>query len=214
MLETELIATGINGLHREDASIAAVLKRYGLEGYERSLALTLSIFDMPEILEQVGQKAAVEGGHTDLNSVLRGGKSGARKVVAFNFTKTFKEVLLPVSVLTATLSAGSPTFSNLTEAALSLRALWSNLIILRQPDNDHAIRTVQAIGGLTLGARLAYVKPEEPSTAAIATDTGLTAVEVAQALELLCKYGVVVNVAWGDQSGDFQSPNSLWKLSI
>jgi hypothetical protein len=214
MLETEIIAAGINGLHRKDASIAALLKRYGLEGYQRSLALTLAMLDTPAIRDQTGQKPAVEAEGTDLNSVLTGGKAGARRVVAFNFTKTFKEVLLPLSVLTATLSAGSPTFSNLTEAALALKALWSNLIVLKQPDDDHAIRTVQAIGGLTLAARLAYVTPEEPSTAAIATDTGLTAIEAAQALESLCKSGVVVNVAWGNQSGDFQSPSSLWKLSI
>ena len=214
MYASQLIQPGLIDAGVERSAAENYLGSMNSEQFDTSVLLVTDIL-MSSVEHGVSPKDVSSDAQRRLDSALYGaGKSTGKVVVAFNLTQTFKETYLPVAVLASTILSGQHLgLKDTISLSKVLTSFWSNFVILKQPDDDHAIRVVRAIGVVILEAKASYARPEA-SNLQIATRSELTLAEVAAGLKRVIALGLVENLAWGGQADDLVNENNLWKLTF
>jgi hypothetical protein len=215
ILPTQLMSEGLHATDLDAAHIEKILFDMTDEQFEGARTLVVAFMEQEVAGGRVDAVNYATGETRELSSALFGGAGTNReKFVAFNFTNTVRETFLPIASLVATiLTTGHWIPANAPHTIETALIFWKNLVVLRQPADEHAIRTVRAIGTLKIRAKNNYADVP-PSTADVVLETALPIAEVAVALERLTSLRVIVNADWGDQADDYLHPNNRWNLSI
>lgn len=138
---------------------------------------------------------------------------GDDRVVLFNIKETFMQTWLPLASLVSVLSAESAGTKEFADVIRTVMGVWENLVILRKPQDAHAIEAVRAIGVLTIRGRAA-TSPSAPTSADIAVETGLCMSDLAGALTQLTRLKAVENAGWGARPHDLNDPDHRWKIAL
>lgn len=149
-----------------------------------------------------------------LHSIVHGRDPKANKLVAFSFSHAFKETILPLGSLIASVAATHHFGAvNWVQAGTAVRSLVKSLAILRSPDDDDAIKTARAVGVLCLKAKNDYSK-FDPSNANLRSETGLSESALGAALKRLTTLNIIVNTVWGGQAEDYSHVDNRWSLRV
>lgn len=138
---------------------------------------------------------------------------GNDRIVMFNIKEAFMQTWLPLASLVSVLSAESAGLKEIADVIRTVTGIWKNIVILRKPQDAHAIETVRAIGVLTLRGRTA-TPSLAPTSADIARETGLPMPDVASALTQLTHLKAVESAGWGTRPHDLNDPDHRWKIAL
>jgi hypothetical protein len=132
---------------------------------------------------------------------------------AYRLADTFREHLFPIAGLVATfIATEGPGSADLPRAAGAMTAFWNKLATLTPTQDNDALAVARAVGTLATRATHAYSELA-PSSADIASETGLSGPELVAALRRLCDVAVLANVEWAGREGDFADPGNRWRLA-
>jgi hypothetical protein len=210
----QLLSAALKEAGLDPATVDDVVDRMKDDEFKAATDLMLTVLDSEEAAGHVTAFDPATHEPRRLHSILYGGGAQAEgKLVAFNFTQTFKEAFFPIAGLVVTfIVTGHLGPGNLPTAATALKAFWHNLVVLRPPQDDNAIAVARAVGTLAMRATHAYSELA-PSTADIASETGLSGPELTAALQRLCDVKVLANAEWAGQHGDYTDPGNRWHLT-
>lgn len=213
-LPHQLLSAALKEAGLEPAVVDDVVGRMDDAQFQAATSLLLAVLDSEEAAGHVTAFDPATHEPRRLHSVPYGGAAGDEgKLVAFNFTSTFKESFFPIAGLVATfIVTGHLNLGNVPQAANAIKAFWSNLVVLKPPGDDDAIAVARAVGTLAMRATHAYSELV-PSSADIASETGLSGSELVAALRRLCDIKVLANAEWAGQQGDYRDPGNRWHLT-
>jgi hypothetical protein len=213
-LPNQLLSAALKEAGLEPATVDDVIDRMDETQFQAATSLLLTVLDSEEAAGHVTAFDPATHAPRRLHSVLYGGAGNEEgRLIAFNFTETFRQSFFPIAGLVATfIATGHLSLSNVPQAANALKAFWTNLVVLVPPHDDDAVAVARAVGTLAMRATHAYSELA-PSSADIAAETGLSGVELAAALQRLCDVKVLANVEWGGQHGDYRNPDNRWHLT-
>jgi len=214
-LPNQLLSAALKEAGLEPAVVDDVVDRMDDARFQAATSLLLTVLDSEEAASHVTAFDPATHEPRRLHSVLYGGAGSEEgRLVAFNFTETFKESFFPIAGLVATfIATGHLQLGNVPQAAAALKAFWTNLVVLQPPRDDDAIAVARAVGTLAMRATHAYSELA-PSSADIAAETGLSGGELTAALRRLCDVKVLASAEWAGQQGDYANPDNRWHLTI
>ncbi|WP_338763381.1 hypothetical protein [Massilia sp. METH4] len=206
-LPDQLVPAALKEAGLEPAVVDDVVGRMDETQFEAATSLLLTVLDSEEA---AGRVTAVDPA-TRQPRPLHGAEEG--QSVAFDVTGSFKESFFPIAGLVATfIATDRPNPADVPHAADALKAFWTKLIALTPRQDDDALAVARAVGTLATRATHAYSELA-PSSADIASETGLSGPELVAALKRLCDLGVLANVEWGGEPGDLKNPGNRWRLT-
>lgn len=213
-LPAALLGAALREAGLEPAVVDDVLDRMDGAGRAAATELMLAVLDSEEAAGHVSALDPATQAPRSLHDVLHHAQHGEADTagcapVAFRFAATFKELFFPIAGLAATMAATAPAPGDPDAFA----AFWHRLMRLRPPHDDAALAVARAVGTLAMRATHAYGELA-PATADIASETGLSGLELAAALRRLAELGVLRNAGWAGGTGDYANPDNRWHLAI
>lgn len=94
-----------------------------------------------------------------------------------------------------------------------LKTLWSNLVVLKRPEDADAIDVVRAI----VRVRAQHVlngSNEHPTTRELERDSGLATDALLAALKTLKSRGIIEASTWAAQTDDMSQQGNRWKVKL
>ncbi len=144
----------------------------------------------------------------DFKSVVwRGGAPGRARLLAFNFKNAFTDSALPLFGLILSLFGGPLTWASLPSGLELMQKLWSNLSLLKEPENADAIVLLDAL--VKAKAKHALAKSADlPSWSETLLELGPASSNPSAALDFLLEKKIVEIRSWGGQAGDKLHPDN------
>jgi len=208
----------------ENELIGYFFKPLGTEKVELSLhlgpemtnnlrhALVEALVDSGDPLLVESSEAAVDVPASFKSILFESGRSDdRRKVIAFSFKDGFTDSALPLLGILVAEFGGPLTLASGVAALGVVKTLWQKLVILREPQDAHAIRLLDAFGRVG-AANLSGNGKAAPSWQEIVAATKLDAKDAITALKLLRSKAVVEIESWGAQAEDLDNLANRWKV--
>ena len=152
---------------------------------------------------------------TSYKSILYkgGGYSGERWILSFTFKDALNETALPLLGILIAIFGGPLTLATVPAALGVAKLLWGKLAVLREPEDAHAIRLLEALSEVRVRNLLDGLVPE-PAWHEILEQTDLTGEQALAALKQLRVRKIVDVAQWGDQSENLEHLQNRWKVTL
>jgi len=137
----------------------------------------------------------------------------ANKIIAFSFKTATAKGLLPILGIAAAIYCPPITIAVIQPALEFMKHLWTSLVVLERPQDDHCIDVVEAILKADVH-RTIGMDEGVPTSAALLQRVGLEAEEFEKAITRLRAINVVEVAQWGRQTGDLQAANNQWRMKL
>jgi hypothetical protein len=149
----------------------------------------------------------------DALGMIKAIRNGARTeaILSFAIQDAAIAAMLPLFGLAASLYVSGPSWKDALDVAGIMHTMWSKFSVLRRPQDEDAIDTLDAL--IRVQGRLRTVtEHRHPDTSALTIELEKNGGEVVAALRKLHEKSVVEVVQWGGQSGDFSNLGTRWSL--
>lgn len=209
VLSTQLVPFALRGARLDESLVEQLVDRMPQADLDKASELLAELLREEAAAGRLEMTDPATGEPATLKSILfkaDAASTRAVKVVAFSFTNAAQESLVAVFGLVVTAFFGQWALGSLSSGLAVLKALWTNISVLRSPQDDNAIAVVRA-----LGLYRARDEPE-PSNERLQKETGLSAEQLVAALKQLDTRKIVKASAWGGQTGDYAHAGNRWTI--
>jgi hypothetical protein len=208
--ENEVLGFFFNPLGTEKVELSRHLGPEMTNNLRHGLVEALVDSDDPALVES--SEAAIDVPPA-FKSILfeRGRSDDRRKVIAFSFKDGFTDSALPLLGILVAVFGGPLTLASAVASLGVVKTLWQKLVILRAPQDTHAIRLLDALGRVG-AANLTGSRKAAPRWQDVVAASKLDAKDALTALKVLRGKAIVEIESWGGQAEDLENLANCWKV--
>jgi hypothetical protein len=213
IFENELLGYYFGRSGSDPLDIQRILGRDACDNLRSAIASELLEQAKRDDTDLVDFEVVSLSGGAQFNSILYrgGGYSGPRKIILFGFKGTFRESALPLLALVIAAATGVLGLASLPVAGAVIKAAWSKLEVLREPQDRSAILLLEALSAAKLRHK-GQDGRKDPSWKEVLEQAPLDPQAAQAALKVLRTRSLVEISEWGDQTDDDEHPGNRWKV--